>query len=151
MELEQLKSSLNSSPILVPPDWSKQFGFHVDSSQLAVGGTLTKLDDNKVDRVVAYFSNKSSDAEERYTTNDHELMGLVSFLKHFSCYLGVLPLKSSLTSRSSSTFSRNLPLTDVSQGGWNCSLSFDITKVNLNPGRIHVLGDVLPRSPHFMQ
>ena len=36
-----LKSAITSAPILVAPDWAREFRCHVDASQRAVGGTLT--------------------------------------------------------------------------------------------------------------
>lgn len=60
---EQLKGALISAPILVSPQWIKPFRCHVDAIQSAVGGTLTQVDENGVDRVIAYFSKELSDAE----------------------------------------------------------------------------------------
>lgn len=40
LAFETLKTSLISAPILVSPNWSKPFYFHIDASQKAVGGTL---------------------------------------------------------------------------------------------------------------
>lgn len=45
------------------------------------------LDDNNNERVIAYFSKSLNNAEENYTSNDPELLGLVYFLKRFRCYL----------------------------------------------------------------
>lgn len=69
------------------PDWNKAFRCHVDASALAVGGTLTQLDDNGHDRAVAYFSERLNQAEENDFSNDRELLGLLCFLKRFCCYL----------------------------------------------------------------
>lgn len=84
---EELKKRLCTSPIMVPPDWTRRFRCHVDASQLAVGGTLTQLDDDGNDRAIAYFSKRLSPAEENYSANDRELLGLVYFLKRFRCYV----------------------------------------------------------------
>ena len=76
-----------SAPVLVPPNWTKPFRCHVDASQKAVGGTLTQLDDEKGERVIAYYSRKLSDEEVKCTANERELLGLVYCLKRFRCYL----------------------------------------------------------------
>ena len=52
-----------------------------------MGGTLTQLDADGRDRVIAFFSKKLSLAEQNYTANDRELLGLVCFLQRFRCYL----------------------------------------------------------------
>lgn len=55
--------------------------------QTAVGGTLMKTDNEGHERVIAYYSKRLKPAEENYTSNDRELLGLVYFLKRFRCYL----------------------------------------------------------------
>ncbi len=84
---ESFKKAITSAPILVSPDWEKLFRRHIDASITAVRGTLTQLDDSGKDRVIALFSKKLSPAEQNYTTNDRELLGLICFLKRFRCYL----------------------------------------------------------------
>ena len=51
---EKLKEAITNAPVLVSPDWSKPFRCHIDASQTAVGGTLTELDENGRDRVIAF-------------------------------------------------------------------------------------------------
>lgn len=46
-----------------PPDWEKPFRSHVDASALAVGVTLTQLDSEGRDRLVAYYSKRLNQAE----------------------------------------------------------------------------------------
>lgn len=87
LAFQDLKGALASAPILIPPDWSRPFLYHVNASQKAVGGTLTQLDNEKQDRGIAYYSHKISDTKEKYTTNERELLGLVYFLKRFRFYL----------------------------------------------------------------
>lgn len=41
---EELKAKLRQSPTMVAPDWSKFFGYNVETCQVAVEGTLTSLD-----------------------------------------------------------------------------------------------------------
>lgn len=84
---EEHKSALISVPILVAPNWHKPFRCYVDASGSAFGGTLTQLDYNGSDLVFTYFYKKLSGTEQKYTTNERELLGLVYFLKRFRCYL----------------------------------------------------------------
>lgn len=69
------------------PDWDRPFGCHIDASAFAVGGTLTQRDSTGHDRAIAYFSKRLNPAEENYTANDRELLGLVYFLERFCCFL----------------------------------------------------------------
>ena len=82
---EALKQAITTAPILIAPDWKKPFQGHVDASEYGVGGTLTQLDDDGRERVIAFFSKKLSPAEQNYTANDRELLGLVYFLERFRC------------------------------------------------------------------
>ena len=84
---EKLKEAIKNAPILVSPDWSKHFRCHIDASQTAVGGTLTQLDENGRDRVIAIYFKKLSLTESVYIASDRELLGLISFLNWFRCYL----------------------------------------------------------------
>lgn len=84
---EHLKERLCTSPVMVPPNCTKAFRCHIDASQVAVGGTVTQQDDEGHERAIAFFSKRFSEAEENYTANDRELLGLVYFLKRFRCYL----------------------------------------------------------------
>lgn len=52
--LEELKIALTIAPILMAPDWSKPFFFHVEASELATGATFTQGDDRR--KVIAYAS-----------------------------------------------------------------------------------------------
>lgn len=145
---EKLKKYITEAPILVCPDWSKPFRGHVDASQTAVGGTLTQLDENGKDRVIAFFSKKLSDAETDYSANDRELLGLVRFLERFRCYLEGCTFE---------IFTDNQVLKHLftkqklsrREARWIETLgNFGVFPITLKPGKIHVLGDVLSRAPH---
>jgi RNase H-like domain found in reverse transcriptase len=78
---------VTSAPILQYPDWGKPFRGHIDTSQLAVGGTLTQVGDDGLKHPVEFYSKKLSPAEANYSANDRELLALISFLQRFRCYL----------------------------------------------------------------
>lgn len=145
---DELKKRLCSSPIMVPPDWSKPFRCHVDASQLAVGGTLTQKDSDGYDRAIAYFSKRLSNAEENYTANDRELLGLVYFLKRFRCYLEGSEFEVVIDNQILSYYFTK-PTLSRRETRWLEFLSqFGINKLTLEKGRVHVLGDALSRAPH---
>ena len=50
-------------------------------------GTLTQLNDNGQDTVIAYHSKKLSESEKIYTASDSEVLSLILFLQSFRCYL----------------------------------------------------------------
>ena len=53
---QKLKDAITQAPILVSPNWKKNFRGHFDASQTAVGSTLTQLDENGKDRVIDFYS-----------------------------------------------------------------------------------------------
>lgn len=55
-------------PILVFPDWKKEFHGHVDVSYIALGVVLTQLGEVDVDHLIALASRKLSKAEKNYST-----------------------------------------------------------------------------------
>ena len=146
-----LKQAITTSPILTSPNWSRPFRCHVDASQKAVGGTLTQLDEEGNKRVVAFFSKRLSEVEERYTANERELLGLVYFLKRFRCYLEGSSFEVFTDNQVLSNFFTK-PNMSRKEARWLDLLSqFGISKVTLKAGRVHVLGDALSRAPHVVE
>lgn len=68
------------------PDWNLPFRWHTGTSQLVVGGTLTQIHGNG-EHHVSYFSKRLSTSEEKYSVNDREILGLITFLRRFRCSL----------------------------------------------------------------
>ena len=75
--LDTLKEKLASVPILVHPDWDKQFHVHINASSFALGAALAQPDDTTVDHPVYFTSRKLSNAEKNYTTTDREALAMV--------------------------------------------------------------------------
>lgn len=146
-----MRQALVTAPILIPPDWSKPFRCHVDASQLAVGGTLTQLDDKGNDRVISYYSRKLSDAEEKYTADERELLGLVYCLKRFRCYLEGSSFDVFTDNQVLKSFFTKPNLSRREARWLDLFAQFDIDNMCLQPGRVYVLGDVLSRAPHVME
>lgn len=147
---EDLKGALLTAPILIPPNWSKPFRCHVDASNKAIGGTLTQLDTEGGERVIAYYSRKLSHAEEKCTTNEKELLGLVYCLKRFRCYLEGTTFEIFTDNQILNSFLTKPKLSGKEARWLELFGQFGISKMSLRPGRVHVLGDVLSRAPHVM-
>ena len=146
---QALKDKITSAPILIPPSWNKPFRGHIDASETAVGGTLTQLDNEGMDRVIAFFSRKLSPAEENYSANDRELLGLVYFLERFRCYLEGSSFEIFTDNQVLKHFFSK-PNLSRREARWVETLgNFGIFPINLKPGKVHVLGDTLSRAPHI--
>ncbi len=145
---ESLKIAVTRAPILVSPDLEKPFRGHIDASSTAVGGTLRQLDDSGKDRVIALFSKKWSPAEQKYTTNDRELLRLIYFLQRFRCYLEGSSFEIFTDNQVLKNFFTK-PKMSRREARWLETLgNFGIFPISLKLGKVYVIGDTLLRAPH---
>ena len=70
-------------PILIFPDWSKEFNVHVDASSIALGKVLAQLGVGDIDHTLAFSSRKLSTTEINYTTIEREGLATVYALQKF--------------------------------------------------------------------
>jgi hypothetical protein len=83
----KVKSILCSEPVLMAPDFGKQFILMVDASDHGIGAVLLQNDDNGVQHPVCYFSKKFNCHQKNYSTVEKETLALVLALQHFSVYV----------------------------------------------------------------
>ena len=84
---DTLKTKMASSPILVFPDWNKEFHVHVDASSSVLGVVLAQPREGNLDHPIAYASRNLSFAERNYTTTKMEGLVMVYSLQTFRHYL----------------------------------------------------------------
>ena len=60
---DTLKAKMASTPILVFPDWHREFHVHVGASSIALRVTLAQLGEGNLDHPIAYASTKLSFVE----------------------------------------------------------------------------------------
>ena len=143
-----MKKVITSAPILVSLDWEKNFRRHIDALSAAVGGTLTQLNDSGKDRVIAFFSKKLSPVEQKYTTNDRELLGLIYFLQRFRCHSEGSSFDIFTNNQTLKNFFTKTKM-NRREKRWLVTLgNFGIFPISLKPGKIRALGDTLSRAPH---
>lgn len=136
---------------MVAPDWSRPFRCHTDACQFAVGGSLTHYDGAGNERVISYFSKRLSPAEENYSANDRELLGLVYFLKRFRCYLEGSSFEVLTDNQVLKNFFNKATLSRREAGWLEFLGQFGINGITLVKGKVHVLGDVPSRAPHIIK
>ena len=56
--LDKLKGKMATAPILIFPDWKKEFHVHADASSIALGIVLTQPGDGAIDHSIAFASRK---------------------------------------------------------------------------------------------
>lgn len=150
-EFRDLKSALVNAPVLVPSNWKKPFRVHIDASQTAVGSTLTQLDASDGERAIAYMSRRLTAAEQNYTANERELLGLVFALMRFRCYLEGSTFEVITDNQVVRHFLTKKNLNRREARWLDTLASFNISSVTLQKGKIHVLGDSLSRIPQRLE
>uniref|UniRef100_A0A7E4ZU05 RNA-directed DNA polymerase n=1 Tax=Panagrellus redivivus TaxID=6233 RepID=A0A7E4ZU05_PANRE len=80
---KQLIQRLTSAPILVQPDYSKEFVVHTDASLSAIGGAIMQEDKEGQLKAIGYASRTLTDAEKNYPAVEAELLAIVFVLKQF--------------------------------------------------------------------
>lgn len=83
---EKCKQILTLDPVLIYPDFSKEFILTTDASDYAIGAVLSQGPAGN-DRPIAYASRTLSKTEERYSTTEKEFLAIVWAVKHFRPYL----------------------------------------------------------------
>jgi len=83
----RLKNALKNAPLLHPANANDTFLLDVDASKFAIGGVLSQIDQNGVEKPVYFASNKLSQAEQHYCATRRELLSVVRYVKFFHHYL----------------------------------------------------------------
>ena len=84
---DSLKHAMTQAPVLMNPDYKREFIITSDASQHGIGAVLSQKDDDGNERPVAYFSRKLNDRESNWSTYEQECLALVEALKHFRHYV----------------------------------------------------------------
>ena len=84
---ESLKATLKAAPILVYPDFDKEFVLYTDASNLAIGAILAQLDENGVDHPIAYASRVLNKHERNYSVTEKECLAVIFAVKQFRPYV----------------------------------------------------------------
>jgi len=83
----ELKNALIKTPILVYPDYKKEFILDTDASFDTIGAVLSQQDEHGNERVIAYGSHSMSKHEIGYCITRKELLAIYYFTQHFKHYL----------------------------------------------------------------
>ena len=84
---EELRRRLITAPILVFPDYSKEFILDTDASNDGIGAVLSQVQDSGEEKVIAYASRVQSKPERQYCVTCRELLAVVTFIQQFRHYL----------------------------------------------------------------
>jgi hypothetical protein len=81
---EKLKKALISAPLLIQPDFNKQFFIECDLSNFATGAILSQKDSEGKLHPVAFLYKSLSPAERNYGIFDKELLAVIRAFKEWS-------------------------------------------------------------------
>ena len=144
---QQLKTALTTAPILVYPDFTRQFILSTDASHTAIGYVLGQRDDAGRERVIAYGGRALRGAEIRYGITEKETLALVDGIRHFKVYLTHAKFLV-YTDHSATKFLQNTKDPTGRLGRWALFLQSYQYDIVHKPGRIHNNADALSRMPH---
>ena len=82
-----LKAILKNEPVLLAPNFAKEFKLAFDARDTGAGSVLMQEDGNGVDHPVSYFSKKFNNHQKNYSTIEREYLSLILALQHFEVYL----------------------------------------------------------------
>jgi hypothetical protein len=84
---DTLKQKMVTAPILVFPDWSKEFHVHVDAYSISLGAVLAQPREGYIDHLLSFSTRKLSTVDINYTTIEREGLAMVYALQKFHHYL----------------------------------------------------------------
>ncbi|KAL2607424.1 hypothetical protein R1flu_025997 [Riccia fluitans] len=144
-----LRNALVSSPILAVPDWNKPFHVHTDASSFAIGAVLAQPVNGNRDHPIAYISRKLIPAERNYTTTERETLAIVWATSKFDHHLKANKVKFITDHRAIVDLVRK-PNPAGRLARWILALQELDFEVLYNPGKQHVVPDMLSRMSHIL-
>ncbi len=139
---QELKRRLSSAPVLLPPDFSKDFVIYCDASRQGLGCILMQ------DRhVIAYASRQLRPHEDNYPTHDLELAAVVHALKTWRHYL--LGNRCEIfTDHQSLKYIFTQSDLNLRQRRWVELISDYDLGITYTPGKANVMADALSRKSY---
>ena len=71
---KEIKSRLVTAPIMVPPDWNKEFEIMCDASDFAMGAVLGQRTE-KIFKAIYYANKTFNEAQDNYSTTEKKMFG----------------------------------------------------------------------------
>ena len=83
---EEIKSRLVTAPIMVTPNWNKEFEIMCDANDYAMGAVLGQRTE-KILKDIYYASKTFNEAQENYSTTKKEMLVMVFASEKFRPYI----------------------------------------------------------------
>jgi hypothetical protein len=85
---QDIKNSISEAPVLISPDYTKDFQIFSFVSEDTIVGVLLQKNDQGHDQPIAYMSRALQNAELKYPMFEKHSYSLVKSLKHFRVFIG---------------------------------------------------------------
>jgi hypothetical protein len=84
-----MKTSLTTLPILIVPNWTKEFHVYTNASNYAIGIMLAQNLNDTIDKPIYYANQLMTGVEMNYSTTKKEALAMIYVIKKFHhCLLG---------------------------------------------------------------
>ena len=83
---DEIKSRLVTAPIVVIPDWNKEFEIMCDASDYEMGAVLGQRTE-KIFRAIYYARKTFNEVQENYSTTEKEMLAMVFVCEIFRPYI----------------------------------------------------------------
>jgi len=148
---EKLKILLVTTPVLRPPDLTKEFFLWTDASTRGFGAVLEQLGEDGSRHPIAFASRQTNPAESKYAPTELEVAALVFGVEHFEVYLLGNPVTVYTDHQAlvSAFLSQLKSQTKGLLARWYLRLSrfLPLMKLEFKPGHANVVADGLSRAP----
>ena len=140
----KIKQALLSAPVLIRPDFSKEFQLHCDSSDYAIGAVLTREVDG-LQHTIIFINRLLTSSERKYTTTEKEGKAVLWAVEKLRPYLEGFRF-TVFTDHSSLLWLQKLNCPSGRLARWAMSLlAYDI-KIIHRPGSQNQVPDALSRA-----
>ena len=85
---QDIKTAVSEAPVLISPDYSKDFQIFSFASEDTIASVLLQKNDQGHEQPIAYMSRTLQNAELKYPMFEKQAYTLVKSLKHFRVFIG---------------------------------------------------------------
>jgi hypothetical protein len=93
MSFEHIKEAITVAPVLMNPNFSRDFIIFYFASKDTIAGILLQKNDQGDEQPIAFMNKNLRDSELNYTITKKQAYALVKSLKHFQTYVGYNKIK----------------------------------------------------------
>lgn len=144
LAFNKIKRALQEAPVLIRPDFSKEFQLHCDASDYAIGAVLTQEIDGQQHPII-FVNRLLTSAERKYTTTEKECKAVLWAIEKLRPYLEGFTF-TVYTDHSSLLWLQKLDCPSGRLARWAMSLLAHDIRIVHRPGAQNQVPDALSRA-----